>query len=173
MRVQIRRGVFETNSSSTHCISIVCGGANLSEKEGMDCLEFKLGEFGWEWENYHSPEDKASYLWTAIIHLNFPGERDYKADSERISKWLGEEGIEAIFDDTKCSWNNEYFGGYVDHTEDLLPFIEYVLESKEHLLNFLFDWDSCIRTGNDNDDDEVCFATMPEGKQAMEFYKGN
>lgn len=168
-KIQIRQNVFETNSSSTHCISVVCEGADTVGTD-ISYLEFELGEFGWEWEKYNTIHSKASYLWTAIVHSP---ERNYEIDAERIRRWLEEEGIEVSFDYTKCTWNDKYFEGYVDHTEDLPPFIEYVLESKEHLISFLFDSNSCICTGNDNDDEDICFVTMPEGKQAVEFYKGN
>lgn len=31
-------------------------------------MEFKTDEFGWEHRKYYDPDDKAHYLWTAIVH---------------------------------------------------------------------------------------------------------
>ena len=62
--VNIRHGVFETNSSSTHSISI-------DDKEFLlDTLvvnssgnvEIEVGEFGWEQDTYRDASTKASYL---------------------------------------------------------------------------------------------------------------
>ena len=47
MKRQIRRGVFETNSSSTHAICIAKGDYNLSKH-----IDFTIGEFGWENNEY-------------------------------------------------------------------------------------------------------------------------
>ena len=59
MKRQIRRGVFETNSSSTHSIAIPkrCTKTNY--------MSFNIGEFGWGWDEV----DPADYLYTAIYEL--------------------------------------------------------------------------------------------------------
>ena len=65
---QIRRSLFETNSSSTHAITI----ANNSEEDFKNnlpkTLELKLGEFGWEFDRYQTIRDRADYLFTAIVY---------------------------------------------------------------------------------------------------------
>ena len=63
MKRQIRRGCFETNSSSTHAICIA--------KEGYtkgNYIEFEIGEFGWEFDTYSDLHSRASYLITAIFN---------------------------------------------------------------------------------------------------------
>ena len=65
MKTQIRRGVFETNSSSVHSISIIKDDfkSSLPTQFTIACD----GEFGWEVDIYESPEDKAAYLYQAIV----------------------------------------------------------------------------------------------------------
>ena len=53
---QIRNGVFETNSSSTHSIAIPRSCNNINY------ISFHIGEFGWEWEE----ANPADYFYTAI-----------------------------------------------------------------------------------------------------------
>ena len=65
MKTQIRRGVFETNSSSVHSISIIKDDfkSSLPTQFTIDCD----GTFGWEVDTYDSPENKAAYLYQAIV----------------------------------------------------------------------------------------------------------
>ena len=56
---QIRKGVFETNSSSTHSICI----AKDAELTIPQSLHFSFGEFGWECDTLYSVSEKASYLY--------------------------------------------------------------------------------------------------------------
>ena len=80
MKIAIRRGVFETNSSSTHSVSII-GRDNdthtieLSDVPETDDLVVDerynkvlshFGEFGWGPEVYNSPAVKLSYLLTMV-----------------------------------------------------------------------------------------------------------
>lgn len=72
MKRQIRRGVFETNSSSTHAICIAKGDYNLSKH-----IDFTIGEFGWENNEYGDLYSKASYLITAILSFDKDKADDY------------------------------------------------------------------------------------------------
>ena len=58
MKKQIRRGVFETNSSSVHAICI----SKSNEYKTQDNVDFIYGRFGWSPETLYTPEEKASYL---------------------------------------------------------------------------------------------------------------
>ena len=64
MKRQIRRSVYETNSSSTHAICI----SKNNDYKKRDYIEFETGEFGWEWDTYETVHSKASYLITAILN---------------------------------------------------------------------------------------------------------
>ena len=141
---QVRKGVFETNSSSTHSICISKAPVvRLPEK-----VVFTTGEYRWENE---CVDDTASYLFTGILdgpeHL-----RDSRI--ERLKKLLDELGIEYEF--RYPAFNNEYSyypDCYVDHSYELADFIEAVLTDKDLLIRYLFG-DSFIMTGNDNQDPE-------------------
>lgn len=74
---QIRKGVFETNSSSTHAICINTQGEltmppkegkyNIKQRNRLDA-QHKY-DFGWEVEQYHDFDHKFDYLWHAIIDV--------------------------------------------------------------------------------------------------------
>ena len=65
MKLSIRNGVFETNSSSVHAIVIDTSGSEdeyaLRYYDGPD-----LGFYGREFKVVGTSEDRVSYLWTAI-----------------------------------------------------------------------------------------------------------
>ena len=60
--------------------------------------------------------------------------------------------------------------GYIDHTEDLGDFIESTVFNEKILLNYLFDYNSYVSTGNDNVDEEV---ETPDFGSSWDFDKGN
>jgi hypothetical protein len=55
MKRQVRYGVFETNSSSTHSICILTETEQLSIP---DRVEFECDEFGWEVDTLTSRSEK-------------------------------------------------------------------------------------------------------------------
>src|SRR4051794_35085386 len=66
MKTKIRRGVFETNSSSCHSISIA-SGAEVNDtlyvnEEGV--CDIHPGEFGWGYEQSRDASSKAAYALT-------------------------------------------------------------------------------------------------------------
>ena len=69
MKTQIRRGVFETNSSSVHSISIIKDDfkGSLPVKFTIDCN----GEFGWEVKTYDDAQSKAAYMYQAILYYPY------------------------------------------------------------------------------------------------------
>ena len=146
---QIRNGVFETNSSSTHSICI--------SKKPVSCwsfVRFRIGEYGWE---NACVSDTASYLYTAILYAY-----SYEDAAEKIEKLksiLDKHSVSYAFE--KPLYENDSFGmwlkhGYIDHGGECTEFVEAVLNDEDMLLRYLFG-DSCIYTGNDNQDDD------PEG----------
>ena len=60
--------------------------------------------------------------------------------------------------------------GYIDHTEDLGDFIESTVFNEKILLNYLFDSNSYVSTGNDNVDEEV---ETPDFGSSWDFDKDN
>lgn len=187
MKKQIRKGTFETNSSSVHCISISKFLPEVYTGYGAD---FKCGEFGWEHRTYYGPEDKMSYLWTAII-TNFTEwvekpnggyNRFVKTDDPEYIK-IKNAIIEALeyvgFEND--GWNirfqeepsgtlyNEY--GYIDHCPNKEDFIYPIVFDRDRLLRYLFNDESCVSTGNDNDSSGENLDSCEDPE--WEFIKGN
>jgi hypothetical protein len=141
---QIRRNVFETNSSSTHSICI----SKAPVTEGKH-IHFRIGEYGWE----NDCVDIVNYLYTAILE-------QYDSDEllEQLKDILDSHSIEYEFEepnyktssDGECRWL-EY--GYIDHSSETREFINAVLSDEDMLMRCLFG-DSCVYTGNDNQDSD-------------------
>ena len=169
MKYQIRRNIFETNSSSVHVIAI--GKSNWKNNLPPD-VYFELGQFGWESETYIDTYSQASYLYTAIadFYLNHNGgcknceevkkcrengslksfnEYHFKKALDFISSTLSEYGVESEFQDINETPDFYY---YVDHADSLREFINKILSSKELLMSYLFS-NTIIETGNDNSDE--------------------
>ena len=175
MKKQIRRGAFETNSSSTHAVSIF-RGSNYSIPEK---IVIRPGEFDWECETFSDPEAKLSYLYTWILskcksyeyndvtekyedHYDYKKLKDYQY---RIKSKLLDAGVNEV-EFEKC--NGWFEDGYIDHPEKLYPnYLEEILEN--YFLDYVFNPASYIETGNDNDESEVCEAAGAD----FSFYKGN
>lgn len=171
---QIRRGVFETNSSSTHAINIYCANQYNVPKS----FNVRPGEFGWENETYYYPEDKVSYLYTLILKKcvsyvynevteSYENRYDYEklnSYQKRIKDALKDAGVEEVsFTDYADS---SYY--YVDHSENITEDdIDNILDN--WFDDFVFNPDSVIITGNDNCDIDV----SEDSNAAFSLYKGN
>lgn len=153
MKRQVRRGAFETNSSSTHAICIT---KSEYRHNSFSHIDFETGEFGWENDEYDSLYNKASYLITAILSFD---KNEADENLQKLKDILDSNNIEYTLPELKVdSW--EYGGktryyydidGYIDHSGETKEFVEAVLSDSDRLFRFLFG-DSFIITGNDNDD---------------------
>jgi hypothetical protein len=178
MKVQIRKNVFETNSSSTHALNIFRG--NFENYEIPKKVVIRPNEFGWEYETYDYPEDKLSYLYTWILsicktweynevtekyeyHYDYKKLKDYQY---RIKSKLQEAGVEEV-EFEKC--NGYYDDGYIDHSEDLFEEdLDTIIET--YFNDFVFNNASYVETGNDNGyDSRVC----EDGSADWSMFKGN
>lgn len=156
---QIRKGVFETNSSSTHSICI----AKKAELSIPKSLHFDFGEFGWECDTLYSVSEKASYLYTGLMG------NERKEDVDKIVELLKDKGIDVTVEELI---NGKYGdnSGYVDHSDELGEFLNAVCEDESKLMNYLFSDLSFIITGNDNDEYDV---DINVDYDYDEYYKGN
>lgn len=144
--INIRKGLFETNSSSTHAI---CIGKNNHNLEIPSELTFQVGEFGWENKVYYDTTTLASYLYTALTAW-YDG-KELTKYINHIYTLLGHNGCKATFIEPNVNdWG--FTDGYIDHSEELGDFLHKVLSSDKALLRYLFSPDSFIITGNDNND---------------------
>ena len=72
---KIRKGTFETNSSSMHSL-VVEGGITGEKKEAKlplypdGTLEIETGEYGWGYELLKTPVSKLEYLITLLCYTN-------------------------------------------------------------------------------------------------------
>lgn len=143
--IQVRNGVFETNSSSTHSLCI-------SKKEIVDKplhMEFYLGHFGWEESEY----DTSDYIYTAIIAHDVR----HKGDEwlPRLRSFLIENDVTWYFDnpeDMRDEWGYN-FG--IDHESEIFPAIDRLLDDHDMLARALFNKESVVYTGNDNVDGDA------------------
>ena len=143
MKRQIRNMVFETNSSSTHSIAISKKPVVIGKS-----IHFGIGEFGWS----NDCVDTTDYLYTAIL------EQDDRDDLlNKLKEILDKYSIEYSLEEPEWveSSDEEYKwldNGYVDHSFEAREFIFAVLNNEDLLMRCLFG-DSCVYTGNDNQDD--------------------
>lgn len=163
MKTTIRNGVFETNSSSVHAIVVNRGSKRYIPK----AVEFTLGCFGWEEENYTTVDEKASYLWTAICELKTLTPELL----ENLRRTLQDAGVSTVsFENPKKESPWAY---YIDHSYDLSKFVEALLGDQELLLDYLFG-ESEVVTGNDNSDESMPKFTIPDSKgKEWTYWKGN
>jgi len=151
---QIRRNVFETNSSSTHSICISKAPVTAGKH-----IYFGIGEYGWE----NDCVDIADYLYTAILE-----QYDTNELLEKLKDMLDSHSIEYEFEepkyetssDGKYKWLNH---GYIDHSGETREFIDAVLSDDNMLMRCLFG-DSCVYTGNDNQDDNPSGCNIADEK---------
>lgn len=151
---QIRNGVFETNSSSTHSIAIP------KSCDNVNYISFHIDEFGWEWREA-DPED---YFYTAIYETsNSASEVEEKI--ERLKSILDSHGIGYRFGEVEYHiWHSDYANkdylsldyGYIDHGNELKEFVDELLDDGDKLVRFLSM--GFVFTGNDNSDaEQQCF----------------
>lgn len=142
MNKLIRIGCFETNSSSSHSISIcdkyLVYGSLYPNENGV--IIIPAVEFGWEHEKYNDPETKAAYAFLD----------SYKHDliKEVITEHTGAEEIK-ILD-----------GGYIDHQSTgtfSCKLTNDIAEDKKIIKNFIFNKNSWLFTSNDNHEAEEDF----------------
>ena len=136
MKTQIRRGVFETNSSSVHSISIT-----KNDFKGSLPKQFTIdngGEFGWETCIYDAPSNKAAYLYQAIIsYPTYNGctkeKHDAKIAKEKLQylmdKFIG--NLESYGIEVKCKYrfakifHTEYFTSFnKEYSYDYVLFVD-------------------------------------------------
>jgi hypothetical protein len=165
---QIRRGVFETNSSSTHSIC-------LTDRDDLlvipKVIHFGLDEFGWEHETYHDMTTKAAYLYTAIMTNGVEGYLD------NIKEILDKNGILYTFDEPKYYKGQDYQwleNGSIDHSCDFSDaFFNDICTNEANLLRYLFSEESFVITGNDNQDSYRVRDDVKVSYPHREYYKGN
>lgn len=150
MKIKIRQGVFETNSSSMHSICILKNPGILDYNENIE-LDINNGIINWfSFENFYfgrhpfelliAPKDKIRYLFANMC----PGyhkeeEPNFKKTYNNILKAIQIKYPECkgISLPTKYNKNNEELF-YCGEDEDSKPFIELIEKRKIPLEEFIF-----------------------------------
>ena len=159
---QIRRGVFETNSSSTHSVTIdhskgLSTNYLYVSEDGYVHAEF--GEFGWEVWNYTDQETRLSYLLTMARCLNGCNESCYDdvTNEEDIKNFIETRDFDRInevvaeYANCKGLWLDPS-DGYIDHQsrEDYRTLDDFLHEYNTDIKEFIFGAGVTLHTDNDN-----------------------
>ena len=158
MKKLIRIGVFESNSSSSHSISIAKNNMDFvmdtiyPDQDGVIRVEGQ--EFGWAWRKFNDAMTKLAYVM-----------QDQTSKHDMIIEVVKEQtgALEVIFDEKD---------GYIDHQSCGTAYE--VCDSKDAIKNFIFNKNSWLFTGNDNGESDPMFYDVPEikgGKQILPKYK--
>ena len=146
--MKIRKGTFETNSSSTHSIAISKDKVNIPVGHSIN---FHIREYGWEESEYSFPD----YMYTSLLCNN---------DKEGLRK------LKSILDKWNVKYNFEkpkweYYDGYrylrdgsIDHNGETFSIMREILNDEDLLARALFG-DTTVYTGNDNssENDSMCW----------------
>lgn len=167
---QIRRGIFETNSSSSHSITIdvtnkltdkpsgqfIGNFPTLKNNPSSGVLEMHGGDFGWGVETYREFNMKFQYLITHIF-----GHCDTRTDVKHLmqtssqfkmlQRTITEHCSLEIVPPEKSEFDNDSFlgpVGYIDHQSVGTASRAFI--SKFDLENYLFNPRSVLWIDNDN-----------------------
>ena len=173
---QIRNKVFETNSSSTHSVSVSYKNSNYYSE---DCLEIfidyddnkvhvEFGEFGWEWASYDTPYEKLQYIITMLAETEgrnisavdelFETE-GFKLINDAVADYCNCDGswIDSEMNMNCYEWDGKkHFyldhDGYIDHQshEGYGSVQDFLDDYGVDVQKFIFDDGVCVITDNDN-----------------------
>lgn len=159
MTTQIRNQVFETNSSSSHSITV--SGTEATDfglpretlRAGIIQIECH-SDFGWTWEEHHATTDKIAYMLMQCDPNGF--NREVESDEDIIpslvernenARWL----VDVIQKVTGCTlefragtWAGIDHQSHGEGTE--------LFSDEAEMRRFLFSPSSYLQTGNDNSD---------------------
>jgi hypothetical protein len=166
MKTQIRDRVFETNSSSSHSVTI--DGAELKDfgldkdtiREGVIRVELPCDGYGWEWRRYYKPENKIAYLLLQLQGGCLPSDFDLPYDEDHSETFRENDSrtdyfLRTIEEATGCrvvvtrDAEDVGYGYSIDH-DSVGKGLEHLGEADE-ILKLVFGRDSYIETGNDNE----------------------
>lgn len=154
----VRHNVFETNSSSTHSISINSDtelyDSIIPDKNGV--ITLTGGEFGWEWKKTNDAFVKANYCAVDVI------------DNEDLKDMLRSVIIEhtgaknVVFGFKLKFIGEDYstYDSYIDHQSEGTSHPAFT--SFENLKNFIFNPRSYLFIGNDNSEEPPNFYDIDE-----------
>ena len=165
MKRQIRRNVFETNSSSVHSISISRSGtiesSILSVNEDTNKIGVHFGEFGWGYDKLNCQSEKLSYLLTMIAETetrkleDFYNSKGFIKLNAEISQYCNCDGIEILDNMEINDWNGGKYldiDGYIDHqsSEDYSSLSDFLEQNNTNIIDYVFNNGVSMIIDNDN-----------------------
>jgi hypothetical protein len=154
MTCQIRDAVFETNSSSSHSVTV--SAEELADDFGISKETLRGGviraqtkTYGWEWGRAYSPEAKIAYLVTQLAG-GYASGKPGKDVTQQVRQDMRVDSMLALIE-RRTGCRVEVIGAssaYVDHNSvgtgvDLIG-------DQDKLMKFIFGQRSYVETGNDN-----------------------
>ena len=151
----IRRSVFETNSSSTHSITIAdSGGLKGTLPCNGGVIEVGGGEFGWEHEEYTDALTKLQYLVTRIFEKHVGKDGSVEWNDVNKDWWVklsrAVEYHTGCILELKIHEKGWYPIGYIDH-QSIGVADEVLNATVGKIKRFIFNPRSVIEISNDND----------------------
>lgn len=141
--IQIRKNVFETNSSSVHTI---CIAKNYDYTNNIPKnITFRVGEYGWGYDCLSCLSERASYLYTAILYTALMYDKDTIFNMEHVIDVLSNIGINCTVIEP-----GEYEDFYIDHCGELHDWLDTIFNNDTLLLNYLLCDSSHVIIDNDN-----------------------
>lgn len=165
----IRRNVFETNSSSTHSVSIRkgdIGNSYLSVNSEDNKVHISFGEYGWGYEKLDTQDERLSYLCTMLMMTE--GRKVISVDEifetegfKQINKIITDKcNCDGICFDDPIRVEKSYDGksyyldidGYIDHQscEDYSNINDFLNDYSTDIENFVFNYGVTVIIDNDN-----------------------
>lgn len=161
MNKLIRHKVFETNSSSSHSVSVASPDQMVLDSLYPDengVLRISGGEFGWEWREYNDALTKAQYM---ITYCKSSYVKEHSDEYLEILKSVLLEQTGAFELEIITPANEYYEYGYIDHQSIEDNPLDYLFDDPEQLRNFIFSKNSWLFTGNDNDSHPPNYKDVP------------
>ena len=169
MRRVMRWGCYETNSSSSHCVTVQgkeniddCGVDRYVGDDGY--IHIELGEYGWSGDPCDTFISKLEYAMSMVLHTEYTDfnyyDDDFTVDQDRLEDLDGYQIIlSAIRDHIYCEGiiiekrkGAFYPYGYIDHQshEYYKSLAEFLDDWNVSTDRFLFDDGVVIHILNDN-----------------------
>jgi hypothetical protein len=182
MQISLRRNVFETNSSSSHSITIndnqfLMDNSLVPDENGNIILTG--GQFGWQYEKFTDALTKANYV---AVYASLYSKSDDAISTSNFNTLVkkiikDQTGATDVIFDISDAFDAKNWS-YIDHQSYEDKQLEYLF-SASVLRNFIFNTKSILFTGNDNetapanfyDDDDTVYTHKLTMEGSNEFYK--
>lgn len=169
---QIRRGVFETNSSSTHSICLAKSWHGTLDNTS-DFITLKIKKFYWDYQEIRKFEDKVNFLWTAFIVAIFDNQSSYQYKAKAGLKCLLDILKKyKIYYDIDLSVLSEEIYIYIT-SDTIAEILSIFYEEPDKMERFLLLSDSFAIISNDNEEDNRCAINIDYPADLYGDYKRN